>query len=137
MLSGTNKIAVGAAVVVIAFLIGGFVYLRTAPGIVDTKQAQAKQQLMVVKAALEKYRVDNGRYPSQEEGLRALIDPSLKTTYLANEFALKDPWGRLIVYRLTTAPNDYLLYSLGPTGIAGSYSSIQTKVRRSFRSFYS
>jgi len=114
-----TRLAVWAAVAAVAILLAGLAYLRIAPGIVDTKQTQAKQQLIALRVALEKYRVDNGRYPAQEQGLRALVGPSPKGGYLTSEFALKDPWGRLIVYRLTTASEKegYVLYSLGPNGI--------------------
>jgi general secretion pathway protein G len=112
-------VVVWAAVAALAILVAGLAYLRIAPGIVDTKQMQAKQQLIVIRATLEKYRADNGRYPSQEEGLRTLVDPSPKGKYLTSDYALKDPWGRLIVYRLATASEKerYVLYSLGPNGV--------------------
>jgi general secretion pathway protein G len=114
-----TRVVVWAAVAAVVILLAGLAYLRIAPGIVDTKQTQAKQQLIVLRATLEKFRADNGRYPSQEEGLRALVDPSPQGKYLTSEFALKDPWGRLIVYRLTTASEKegYVLYSLGPNGV--------------------
>ena len=67
-----TRAVVWVAVAAVVILLGGLAYLRIAPGIVDTKQTRAMQQLTVLKATLEKYRADNGRYPSQEEGLRAL-----------------------------------------------------------------
>jgi general secretion pathway protein G len=88
------------------------------PKVVDVNETQAKQQLIVLRAALEKYRVDNGHYPSEEEGLHALIDPPHKGGYLTSESALKDPWGRGIGYRLDISPEKegFTLYSLGPNG---------------------
>jgi general secretion pathway protein G len=106
------------AVLAIAVLLAGLAYVRLSPGIVDTKETKAKQQLIVLRAALEKFRADNGHYPSQVEGLRALVDQSPQRGYLANEFALKDPWGRPIVYRLDSSSKGegFTLYSLGPSG---------------------
>jgi general secretion pathway protein G len=88
------------------------------PKVVDTNETQAKQQLIVLKAALEKYRVDNGHFPSEEEGLQALIDPPHKGSYLPSESVLKDPWGRPIVYQLDVSPGKegFTLYSVGPNG---------------------
>lgn len=96
-------------------LLAAVSYVLIAPGIVDTKQAHARQQLMVLRAALARYRADNGRYPSQEEGLPALVDPTPNGRYLTSEFALKDPWGRPIVYRLDG--ERFTLRSLGPGGV--------------------
>jgi general secretion pathway protein G len=88
------------------------------PKIVDTNETQAKQQLIVLKEALEKYRADNGHYPSEEEGLHALIDPPHKGSYVAGESALKDPWGRPLVYQpdVSSGKEGFTLYSVGPNG---------------------
>lgn len=119
-MAATNKtrLVVWAAVVAVAILLAGLAYLRIAPGIVDTNTTQAKQQLIALSAALEKYKADHGRYPSQEEGLRALLDPSPKRGYLS-EFALKDPWGRPFMYRVESSSKaeGFTLYSLGRDGL--------------------
>jgi general secretion pathway protein G len=75
--------------------------------------------------AIKLYEVDNGRYPSSEQGLSALIKkptspPSPKNwkgPYIEQEPL--DPWGKEYVYRYPGAhpPRDYDLYSLGPDGV--------------------
>jgi general secretion pathway protein G len=75
--------------------------------------------------ALKLYEVDNGRYPSSEQGLGALRDkptapPSprnWKGPYLEQE-AL-DPWKKPYAYRYPGShpPHDYDLHSLGPDGV--------------------
>jgi len=89
------------------------------PKIVDTNEIQAKQQLVVLRAALEKFKVDYGHYPSQDEGLHALIDPSHQGGgYLSSELALKDPWGQPFVYQIdnSSKKEGFTLYSIGPNG---------------------
>lgn len=77
-----------------------------------------------IPTALKLYELDNGRYPTTEQGLRALIEkPSIEPIpsnwngpYLERR-ALLDPWGREYIYRVpSTHGLDYDLYSLGPDG---------------------
>lgn len=78
-------------------------------------------------SALDLYELDNGRYPSTEQGLRALIEkPSTAPVprnwngpYLKKKTVPKDPWGVEYVY---AAPgvhdnNGYDLSSYGPDGV--------------------
>ena len=75
--------------------------------------------------ALKLYEVDNGRYPSTEQGLKALLEkpvspPSPKNwkgPYLEQEPT--DPWGKSYAYHYpgTHPPRDYDLSSLGPDGV--------------------
>ena len=77
--------------------------------------------------ALRLYEMDNGRYPSTEQGLAALMgkpsSPPLpenwKGPYIEQEPL--DPWKRAYVYAYPGAhpPRDYDLYSLGPDGEEG------------------
>lgn len=70
---------------------------------------------------LDLFELDNGRFPTTEEGLAALrTNPSSlahwKGPYLKKE--PKDPWGKLYLYRSPgNHDNDYDLYSAGPNGI--------------------
>jgi general secretion pathway protein G len=112
---GTRIFVVLAVVVVVSEL--ALFLIR--PKVVDANETQAKQHILL-KTALEKYRADNGHYPTEEEGLHALIDPPHKGGYLTTESVLKDPWGRPIAYRLEISPEkeSFTLYSLGPNGRA-------------------
>lgn len=75
--------------------------------------------------ALKLYEVDNGRYPSTEQGLAALLtkpaSPPMprdwKGPYLEQEPL--DPWQKPYLYRCPGAhpPRDYDLYSFGPDGV--------------------
>lgn len=80
-----------------------------------------------ISLALKLYEVDNGRYPSTEQGLQALLAKptappaprNWKGPYLEREPL--DPWKKSYAYRQpgTHPPRDYDLYSLGPDGQEG------------------
>jgi len=82
--------------------------------------------------ALKLYKLDNGRYPSTAQGLKALLtQPSSSPTpknwngpYLENDPL--DPWKVEYVYKSpgTNNPDGYDLYSLGPDEIEGSADDI-------------
>jgi general secretion pathway protein G len=91
------------------------------------KSATAKSQIEMLGAALDAYRLDNGRYPTTEQGLNALwekptIDPPLnwKAPYLRKPVPL-DPWGRAYTYLFPgqANPQGYDLLSLGADGKPG------------------
>lgn len=85
-------------------------------------QADIKGNLSL---ALKLYEVDNGRYPTTEQGLRALFEKpaspptpkNWKGPYLEEEPL--DPWRKPYGYRYPGAhpPRDYDLSSSGPDGI--------------------
>ncbi|WP_326534470.1 type II secretion system major pseudopilin GspG [Pseudorhodoferax sp.] len=84
-----------------------------------SESATARAQLDALDKALQAFRVDMGRYPTDSEGLRALVaapatnDPRWKGPYLSNELPL-DPWGSPYAYRARSAGmKDYDLFSLG------------------------
>jgi len=75
------------------------------------KSEEAKQKLVCIQMknisqALKMFKVDNGRYPTTEEGLEALMkNPSpddlpnySKSGYLEDGSMPKDPWGHPFVY---------------------------------------
>jgi len=78
-----------------------------------------------IAVALDLYELDNGRYPSTEQGLEALkIKPSSfpeprnwNGPYLKRPAV--DPWGNPYQYKYpsTRAGVDFELYSLGPDGV--------------------
>ncbi len=77
--------------------------------------------------ALDLYELDNGRYPTTEQGLKALVtEPTTTPTpvnwngpYLKKRRIPKDPWGNEYVYVYPGVHNlrGYDLSSLGPDGI--------------------
>lgn len=95
-----------------------FKYLGTA------KSEAAKVQVSQISQALDLYRLEIGRYPTQEESLTALIEqpPGLSKwdgPYLKKKEAIVDPWGRQFLYRVPGQHGDYDLYTLGSDNAQG------------------
>lgn len=75
-------------------------------------------------AILDSYLLDVGRYPTQEEGMEALLTaPSgvdrWAGPYLKNREALTDPWGAPYIYVFPGKHGKYDLYTLGADGREG------------------
>jgi len=78
----------------------------------------AKVQIQNVVAALELYRLDVGHYPTQEEGLNAVITAPPTAAgwngpYLQRPSALNDPWGQPYLYKNPGKHGEIDVYSLG------------------------
>lgn len=94
----------------------------------DAKITDAKVQIKHIETALKLYKLDNGSYPSTEQGLSALfikptvglIPKNYKTEgYLESKQAPKDPWGSDYVYISPGEHGDFDLYSYGADGAKG------------------
>lgn len=79
-----------------------------------------------VRTALGLYELDNGRYPSTEQGLKALVEkptseplPPNWRHYLEKKTPPRDPWGRDYLYLCPGVhnPEGYDLSSLGKDGV--------------------
>jgi general secretion pathway protein G len=78
----------------------------------------AKIQIDALGAAVDSYQIDNGRFPTTEESLKALIErPGALETwdgpYIKKKESLVDPWGEPYQYRVPGAAREYDIYSLG------------------------
>jgi general secretion pathway protein G len=92
------------------------------------KDATARSQIELLGAALDAYRLDNGRYPTTEQGLDALqLQPTLQPLpsnwrgpYLRKAVPV-DPWGTPFIYLSPGEMNarGYDLLSLGADGEPG------------------
>lgn len=104
-------------VMVIIGLLAGFVAPRFFAQLGQSEVQAARAQIESLGRALDKFRLDVGRYPSTEEGLAALNDrPAGEARwngpYLRRAVPL-DPWGQPYVYRAPGQHGEYDLYSLG------------------------
>jgi general secretion pathway protein G len=84
----------------------------------------AKLQINEYSKALELYKIDNGFYPTTDQGLLALIEkpesepvPRKWKPYLHTDHIGRDPWGRPYIYIQPGSERDYDLFSYGPDGI--------------------
>ncbi|CAH2031546.1 type II secretion system major pseudopilin GspG [Trichlorobacter ammonificans] len=94
----------------------------------DAKLADAKLQIRNLETALKLYKLDNGVYPTTEQGLDALFTkPTVgqiprnyrQEGYLEGKKLPKDPWGGDYVYLSPGEHGDYDLCSLGTDGVKG------------------
>ena len=88
------------------------------------KADAARIQMTQLEAGLDLYRLDIGRYPTDAEGLDALVEApggldNWNGPYLRKESALIDPWGNTFVYEDTKGANTFSLVSLGADGREG------------------
>jgi general secretion pathway protein G len=94
----------------------------------DTK---ARADLATLKQSVTAFYLDNGRYPTSQEGLDALVNkPSSDLTHwektLDKSAIPDDPWGHKYVYRYPGSNgNDFDLYSTGPSGQDGNSDNIK------------
>lgn len=116
-------------VIMIIGVLAGLVVPRYAHRAEQAKVAAVKADISGnLSAALELYELDNGRFPTTAQGLRALLEkpavpPAAKNwngPYLRGR-SLDDPWGGKYQYEspCRTPGYDYAIISTGADGIAG------------------
>jgi general secretion pathway protein G len=79
----------------------------------------ANYQTKNIETALDLFMIDEGRYPTEQEGLRALFTnpgiPKWEGPYLKGSSGLVDPWGHPYQYHIPgTEGRAYDIFSLGP-----------------------
>jgi general secretion pathway protein G len=110
-------------VIIIIGLIAALVAPRFFGKLSTAKQKAAKMQIEHFGTALDTFRLDVGRYPTSEEGLKALREkPSgaenWQGPYLPKEIP-SDPWGKAYVYKSPGEKEEYDLISYGLDGAPG------------------
>jgi len=108
-------------VIIILGLIAALVVPRITGRVDEAKVEATKIQMRAIKDALEQYKLDNGIYPTTEQGLKALIEmpntpplPSRWRPYL--DKIPQDAWGRNFVYLSPGINRPFELRSLGADG---------------------
>jgi general secretion pathway protein G len=84
------------------------------------KRTKAMADIAELKTALDRYYIDNGSYPSTDQGLTALVTPPNPNGPPADGYVRRipaDPWGNQYVYQ--SDGNNYSLKSLGADGAEG------------------
>ena len=110
-------------VIIILGLMAAFVAPKFFGKVSEAKQKAAKIQIELFGTAFDVLRLEVGRYPSTEEGLKALREkPSgmenWKGPYLPKEIP-NDPWKRPYIYKSPGEHGDYDLMSYGLDGAPG------------------
>lgn len=88
----------------------------------SAKGQAARIQMETLSRSLSFYQMDNGDFPTAEQGLAALWQrpgdmPTWNGPYVREERQLSDPWGRPVVYRL--ADGRFTITTLGADGREG------------------
>jgi general secretion pathway protein G len=110
-------------VMVILGLLVGYVAPRYFQQVGKSEVKMAQAQIDSLQKALDVYRLDTGRYPSTDQGLKALVErpanePKWAGPYLKKGVPL-DPWGHAYLYRYPGERNELDLVSLGKDGQPG------------------
>lgn len=95
-----------------------------------SRTSTAKVQIQYVMQGLELFRLDVGRYPTQQEGLEALVvapatAQSWNGPYLKKESALRDPWGVNYLYQVPGQHGEVDVFTLGQDKAPGGTGEAQ------------
>jgi len=89
----------------------------------DAKRKATVASIDGLKTALRAFEVDNSRFPSNSEGLMALVEQPAGLTnwhgpYVDRQQVEKDAWGNPFQYKYpgTQNPHEFDISSLGPDG---------------------
>jgi len=117
----------------VVIVILGLLATMLVPRIMDrpdeARVTKAMLDIRALESALKLYRLDNGFYPTSDQGLAALVvKPGSSPVprnwnakgYLDSTSVPRDPWGYEYIYRAPGSDNrDYEILSLGADGRAG------------------
>ena len=88
------------------------------------RTTSTKFNLKVIHRAVNQFKMDTGRYPTEDEGLTVLIGRPVETregsVYLLKTENLKDAWGKDFIYELSPeSVKPFVIKSLGADGKKG------------------
>ena len=131
--SGESGFTLIELLVVLAILgmIVAFVTPQVLKYLGRAKTDSAHIQIENVAGALDLFRLDVGRYPTQAEGLQALVEHPVgldawNGPYLKQKGLPPDPWGRPYIYKIPGDHGEYDLYTLGAAGVPGGTGENQS-----------
>lgn len=115
------------AMLIIIGLLATLVVTKVASKIDQARETTTKANLKALAAAVNQFRMDTARFPTEDEGLLALIEqPSdVKTWepggYLETTEIPKDGWGNDFIYELfPESGKQFVIRSCGPDGEQGT-----------------
>uniref|UniRef100_UPI00405702E3 type II secretion system major pseudopilin GspG n=1 Tax=Candidatus Electronema sp. TaxID=2698783 RepID=UPI00405702E3 len=115
-------------VIVILGILAGMIVPRIMDRPEEARRTKAGVDIGAIAQALKLYKLDNGKYPSTEQGLMALVEPpsvgSLAKKwrdggYLDKKSVPKDPWDNDYIYISPGLHGDFDLMSYGSDGEPG------------------
>ncbi len=130
----TSRLQAGFTLIelMVVMVILGILGVLIAPRIMDrpeeARRTKAAIQIQSIEQALKLYKLDNGDYPTTEQGLQALVEaPSVgklarkwkEGGYLEKGKVPSDPWGNDFIYLSPGLHGDFDLTSYGPDNEPG------------------
>ncbi len=116
-------------VVVILGILAGLIIPKIMGRPEEAKRLKARMQIEQLEQSIKLYYLDNGEYPTTEQGLNALVEkPATEPVpkrwkeggYLEKKKIPLDPWGNPFVYVSPGVHNkDFDLVSYGADGVEG------------------
>jgi len=115
-------------VIVILGILAGLIIPRIMGRPEEARQMKAQVQIESMETALRLYKLDNGSYPTTDQGLQALVEPPTvgelprawrEGGYLEKGKVPKDPWGNEYIYLSPGVHGEYDLSSYGADGQQG------------------
>ncbi len=110
-------------VMTIIGLLAGYVGPKFFSHIGKSEIKAARAQIDGFEKALDQFRLDVGRYPTTEEGLKALVTKPAELPRWDGPYLRKavpnDPWGKPYQYVLPGEHGEFDLYSFGRDGQPG------------------
>jgi len=115
-------------VMVILGILAGLIIPRIMGRPEEARRTKARIQIESIETALKLYKLDNGSYPTTEQGLQALVEPPSvgklasawrEGGYLEKGRVPKDPWDSEYVYLCPGIHGDLDLVSYGADGETG------------------
>lgn len=94
----------------------------------EARRIKARVDIQSLETAVKLYNLDNGDYPTTEQGLQALLEPPATGTlpknwreggYLEKGKIPEDPWGNEYIYLSPGSHGDFDIISYGADGEAG------------------
>lgn len=111
-------------VMVILVLLASLVAPRVMGYLGSSRTKTAKVQIESLSTSLELFKLDTGRYPTDREGLSALVQRPAEVATWSGPYLQKgkvpdDPWGRPYNYRSPGQHGAFDIHSLGGDGREG------------------
>ncbi len=112
----------------VVLLILGLIAGIAAPQVMNylgrAKGSTADLQVEAIVAALDFYKIDAGTYPTQEQGLQALLEKPTDVNnwfgpYVSRVSNITDPWGEIYQYKIPGENREYEVFSYGADGEPG------------------
>jgi general secretion pathway protein G len=108
----------------VVVMIIGLLAAMVVPNLIGNKgkanQKKVVADLVALESALDMYHLDRNRYPTEQEGLQALVQPNQSGNVSGYVRRIpKDPWGNNYQYRNPGTHGHIDIFSYGEDGLKG------------------